>query len=75
MGKTVIDGRACFLLKFQNHWIAVWKEKGIALAALNRPDDTEDAVYYENIKFDLPDDDFTVPAGVTIIDRKDGFFK
>ncbi len=74
-GETVIGGRACYLLKFQNHWIAVWKKKGIPLAAMNRPDNAEDAVYYQNIEFDLPDDDFTVPAGVTIIDQKDGFFK
>ena len=74
-GEDFIDGRSCYVLKFQNHWIAVWKEKGIALAAMNRPDNKEDAVYYENIEFDLPDDLFAVPAGVTIIDRKDGFFE
>jgi len=74
-GEDVIDGRGCYVLKFQNQWIAVWKEKGIALAVMNRPDNKEDAVFYENIQFDLPDDTFAVPAGVTIIDRKDGFFK
>ncbi|MFZ2632735.1 MAG: hypothetical protein WA081_05600 [Desulfosalsimonadaceae bacterium] len=74
-GEDVIDGRACYVLKFQNHWIAVWKEKGIALAAMNRPDNKDDAVYYESIEFDLSDDVFAVPGGVTIIDRKDGFFE
>ncbi|MFZ2804900.1 MAG: hypothetical protein WAZ60_00775 [Desulfosalsimonadaceae bacterium] len=74
-GEDVIEGRACYVLKFQNHWIAVWKEKGITLAAMNRRDDKEDAVFYENIAFDLPDDLFAVPDGVTIIDRKNGFFK
>ena len=74
-GEEEIDGRACYLLKFRNHWIAVWKEKGITLAAMNRLDDKEDAVYYENIAFDLPEDLFAVPAGVTIIDRKHWFFK
>jgi hypothetical protein len=74
-GEDMIDGRACYVLKFQNQWIAVWKEKGIALAAMNQPSNKEDAVFYENIEFDLSDDVFAVPAGVTIIDRKDGFFK
>ncbi|RJP93716.1 MAG: hypothetical protein C4518_05905 [Desulfobacteraceae bacterium] len=74
-GEDVVEGRACYVLKFRNHWLAVWKEKGIALAAMNLPDNKEDAVYYENIEFDLPDDRFAVPAGVTIIDRKDGFFE
>lgn len=73
-GETVIDGRTCYVLKFQNHWLAVWKEKGIALAALNRPDNTEDAVYYENIEFDLPDEVFSLPQGVRVIERKNRFF-
>lgn len=72
-GATVIDEKTvgdkdCYLLLFDNEFMnCVWKEKGIALDALN---ENGDYMFFKNIEFNLSDDLFRLPDGVEIVDKQ-----
>jgi hypothetical protein len=70
IGEEVIRGKSCYLLEMQGSIFAVDKEKGIKLLKMDLSRDISQALYYENIEFDLKDDVFGIPPDVQVIDRK-----
>lgn len=71
IGEEVIRGKSCYLLEMQGSIFAVDKEKGIKLLKMDPSRDINQALYYENIEFDLKDDVFVIPPDVQVVDRKE----
>lgn len=75
IGEDKIFSKACYLLELHNSVYAVSKEQGIKLAKMNDLKDKSQAIFYENIEFDLNDDVFSIPSDVHVIDQSDCKFQ
>ena len=65
IGEDMVNGKECYLLRKGKHTFCVWKKHGLQLDLRM----TKNTMYYDNFDFQVPDDLFVLPGGVTIIDQ------